>query len=809
MKNEFTVSVRYLVEFVLNSGDLDLGGFTSADRAREGQRIHTKIQNSRGDDYSKEVQVSKTIDCGEFQVNLNGRIDGIITKEDELIIEEIKTIKSGLQRYIETEDPLHWGQAKVYAFIYAEKEELDRITVQLTYYELQSRKTNEVRKEFSFLELSDFFNSLINNYISWLQELESWRKIRNRAWQDLPFPFKSYRKGQKEMAVAVYKNIRSSKQLQIQAPTGIGKTAATLYPALKALAEDHSSKIFFVAARTTGKQAAVDALNMFSHQGGAVKFLVLTAKEKICFKPGVECNPNECEFAEGFYDRLAAARQEMFQKCNFVREELENTALKYRICPFEFSLEMALWSDCVIGDYNYVFDLRTKLKRFFGEDQNPSRNNFTLLVDEAHNLVDRARDMFSAELQKKDILALRRKLKEKLPGIYKSLSRINSWFLKIKKEFLSDKDNFSKSDLADELIPLLNKFLSSSEKWLSNNLKTSFRKDLLEVYFNVLWFLKIIEIYADNYTTCFSKDKNNVVIKLFCIDPARQIAAALQKVTSAVFFSATLTPAHYFKEIFGLDKSAEALTFSSPFPAENLQVYRENSISTKYKDRRNTLEKLADTIREFVARKKGNYLIFFPSYNYMQQVLEIVQPKLVNVDVLVQTNNMTEEERSSYINAFSIDNPVTTAGFAVLGGVFGEGIDLIGNRLDAAVIVSVGLPGISFERNLIRDFFNRTGKGFDYAYKYPGITRVLQAAGRVIRTETDKGEILLIDTRFRNFGYSSLLPREWKIGLEVLRCKQIVECDVEIPFGSLFRNFRKEINNYTSTEVKMSGSLTK
>ncbi|MFC1887421.1 ATP-dependent DNA helicase [Candidatus Cloacimonadota bacterium] len=763
MKKEIKISVRDLIEFVLMKGDLDLGGFASQSRAREGVRIHKKIQNSRGTDYLKEFSINKTIELENFQLSISGRIDGVFTAEDPVIIEEIKSISSDLTRYTSKEDPLHWGQAKLYALIYAEQEELKKICIQMTYYDLNSGKTTEKLKEFSFQELEVFFYSIVNKYLVWVEKLAEWQDIRNRSILDLQFPFSGYRKGQKDMAVAVYKIIRSSAQILIQAPTGIGKTAATLFPALKAQGESYSGKIFFVTARTTGKQAAVDAMKYFSNYGAKVKYVVLTAKEKICFKPESECNPAECEYAEGFFDKLPAAREESIKLTDFTREQIEELASKYRICPFEFSLDLSLWADCIIGDYNYVFDPRTKLKRFFGEDQNTAYNNFTLLADEAHNLVDRSREMFSATLQKDDILKTRRSIKSQLPMIYKTLSKINSWFLKARKEHLKETPNFNGNDLAESLIPILSKFLNMTEKWLSHNIWTGFRSDLLEIYFNVHRFLRIMELYDDNYTTCLKQEKNNVEIKLFCINPARQLNNALKAVTSAVFFSATLTPKAYFKEIFGCREDAAALVFSSPFPPENLQVFREDTVSTRYKNRKKTSRQLADVIKNFISRKKGNYLVFFPSYNYLELIAEMVISELPDFKILIQNNSMSEEDREEYLATFSGENPVTTAGFAVLGGVFGEGIDLVGNRLDGAVLVSVGLPGLSFERDIIRDYFNETGKGFEYAYKYPGIIRIMQAAGRVIRTETDIGEILLIDDRFKNYSYRSLLPHEWQI----------------------------------------------
>ncbi|KQC07967.1 MAG: hypothetical protein APR54_05260 [Candidatus Cloacimonas sp. SDB] len=763
MKDEIRVPVRDLVEFVLKSGDLEVGNFSGQDRARAGQRIHKKIQNSRKGDYQKELPVSRLIEADSFNLNIGGRIDGVFLNEEPVIIEEIKTVSSNLSKYLQNENPLHWGQAKLYAFIYAESEGLDEICVQLTYFELKTARTVEVKKNLSCKELEEFFFLTINKYISWLKKIIAWQNLRDDSLQALPFPHSEYRKGQKELAVAAYKIIRQSGQLLIQAPTGIGKTAATIYPALKAMGQRYTEKIFFLTARTTGKQAAVKTMQLLQKSGAAVKFLVLTAKEKICFTPGTECSAAECKFARGYYDRIEQARSEIFNFSSFTRKQLEIVARQHQVCPFEFSLDLALWSDCIIGDYNYAFDPRTKLKRFFGEDKASVNSDYTFLIDEAHNLVDRSREMFSAELRKQDFLQTRRLFKQELPELHKAMGKINNWFLKSRKLYLSEQENESSTELPKSLLPLLNNFLNLSEGWLSQNIRTNYRNALLEIYFLTHRFRKIVELFDENYTVYYVKENLNIMVKLFCLNPAKQLENALKSAGSALIFSATLTPLKYFKEILGCDEKAETATYPSPFPRENLQVFLENKISIKYKNRKLTLEQLTDLISSFIRSKKGNYLIFFPSYEYMNQALELVIGENPEIDFLVQTSGMSESEREDYIAAFSHDNLRTTAGFAVMGGVFGEGIDLIGKRLDGAIIIGVGLPGISFERELIRDYFNRKGKGFDYAYKFPGITRVLQAAGRVIRTETDRGKILLIDERFSNYAYRSLLPQDWQI----------------------------------------------
>jgi len=760
VKKKLNISVRNLVEQVLKTGDLEVGSFRGQSRARDGQKLHQKIQRSRTGNYEAEVHISKTIETDKFLVEISGRIDGLFPDSSPVVIEEIKSVTSDLTRYAEKENILHWGQAKTYAFLYAEAQELDKINVQMTYGELDSGRTAEVVKEFEVNELRVFFQDLLQKYLSWLEKMADWQQIRDRSLTELKFPFDSYRKGQKDLAVNVYRTIKNTGQSMIQAPTGIGKSMAVLYPALKAMAEDHAGKIFYLTARTTGKNAALKAAEIMEERGGRIKYLALTAKEKICFHQVSECSPETCRFARGYYDKLPAAREEIFQFDRLSRERIEEIARKHELCPFEFSLDASLWCDVVIGDYNYAFDLRTKLKRFFGEEQDFKRTKYVFLVDEAHNLVDRSRDMFSAMLNKQSFLKVRRPLKQDLSGLHKIMGKINNWFLAEKKKCLIDKTEHNRNELPVKLIPLLQKFLQMTEKWLAYNIPAEYRKDLLELYFAVHQFVRITEIYDDNYTVILRLAGKDVTLKLFCLNPARQLQLALKAAASAFFFSATLTPMHYFRQVLGCQEEISRLILPSPFPPENLKVAI-NNISTRYRHRSRTMPDVAGKIRNFLEKRKGNYLVFFPSYKYMNEALDLLQNEELDMDLLIQTSGMTEPERDDFIAEFSHENKKTTVGFAVMGGVFGEGIDLIGNRLDGAVIVGVGLPGLSFERDLIRDYFNKEEKGFEFAYQFPGITRVLQAAGRVIRTETDKGRILLIDDRFSNYSYKRLLPGEW------------------------------------------------
>ena len=732
--------------------------FFGSIRPVEAIRAHQKIQKSRPKEYSSEITVSHTLETDKFLLDVNGRIDGVFEYPGRVIIDEIKTTTRELDFYEHNDNIFHWGQVKSYAYIYAAKHNLEVIETQLTYYNIETKESREIRRSFSIEELGDFFNSLVSAYLAWADTLAEWNLLRDKSINVLEFPFVSYRHGQREMAVGVYRAIKKEEQLIVQAPGGIGKTMAVLFPSVKALGENLTGKIFYLTARTTGKTVAEKALAELKDKGLRLKSLSLTAKEKICFRPGCACTADECEFARGHFDRIGQAIGDAFRNDTFTRGTVEEFARKHSVCPFEFSLDLSLWVDCIICDYNYAFDPRVYLRRFFQE----GNGDYTFLIDEAHNLVDRARDMFSAELFKKPVLDLRRSVRKELPVVYKNLTSINTWMVKAGK--LCEKGHNSRTEKGAPagLYPYLRKFTAASERWLSRNIKTSFREKLLDVYFAVNGFLRVAEQFDESYASLYEKNDNDLRVKLFCINPAGQMKEALERSTSAVFFSATMTPADYFKRILGLDESADEIVLPSPYPAGNLRVLIAGSISTLYKHRDRTKNEVTAVLSALVNQKKGNYLMFFPSYRYMLKIYELFTEENPCINTILQTRDMTEEHRELFLERFAHDNEETLAGFAVMGGIFGEGIDFAGDRLTGAVIVGVGLPGISPEREIIRDYFNmHNGRGFEFAYLYPGINKVFQAAGRVIRSETDRGVVLLVGERFVALRYRALFPQEW------------------------------------------------
>jgi DNA excision repair protein ERCC-2 len=757
-KKVLKIGVRDLVAHVLCSGDLQFGFFATA-RPVEAIRAHQKIQQARPSNYQAEVPVSHQIETDLIILDVGGRIDGVYTDAERVCIEEIKTTVRNLDDAAQVENPVHWGQLKCYAYIYATTQSLSEIDIELTHCQLDTGETRTLRQSVTTAELASFFQDLLSRYLEWAETVVRWGSRRDESIRELDFPYCHYRPGQRDFAVAVYRTIKDSGQLLAQAATGIGKTMAALFPAVKALAEGSSSKIFYLTARTTGRMAAEKALDELRHRGLRLKSLTITAKDKICFNPNSACHPDECEFARGHFDRLNGALKDMFRADQFSREAIERMSQAHRVCPFEFSLTLSLWTDCIICDYNYAFDPRVFLRRFFLEEN----GNYTFLIDEAHNLVDRSREMFSAELFKQPVLNLRRRLRHDLPAISKNLGQINSWMGRARRKCDAGSIPMcSEKKSPDGLLPLLRNFLRMTERWLSRNIKTPFREDLLELFFGVSGFLRVAEQYDESYATCFEKINKDLKLKLFCIDPSGQLKSALTRCKAAVFFSATMSPMEYFKKILGCTESAKQLTLPSPFPGDNLGLFVADGVSTLYRQRENTKEQVAEAIFTLIHQKKGNYLVFFPSYEYMMTVHESFTVGCPPSEIILQTPNMSDPEREAFLKRFARENPQTLVGFAVMGGVFGEGIDLVGDRLSGAVVVGVGLPGISLERELIREYFAVSlHAGFEYAYQFPGINRVFQAAGRVIRTETDRGVVLLIDQRYATQRYRALLPAEW------------------------------------------------
>lgn len=753
MTRKIKVSVRNLIELVLRSGDID-NSFMSVSRALEGTRAHQKLQKSYGAEYSPELVLKHTFIYDDYTLELEGRVDGIIKLAHETIIDEIKSTTKDLEDIREDYNQLHWAQAKCYAYIYALQEELEEISVQISYFHIETEETKIFKKDFLFKDLEAFFIDLIDRYIKWADLIFEWEELRDRTIVDLDFPFEAYRKGQREFAVAVYQTIKEGKNLFAQAPTGIGKTMSTLFPSIKSMGEGFASKIFYLTAKTITREVPIRSMELLMDKGLRAKSLVITAKEKICLNHEVKCNPRDCKYAKGHYDRVNDAIMEIFKNEDMItRERVIEYARVHQVCPFEFSLDLSLWADVIICDYNYVFDPQVYLKRFFDE----LKRDYVLLVDEAHNLVDRSREMFSAQISKGDFLELREIFKDKYPKVYKAMGKCNGILNNIRREFPDN--HYQKEEFSDLYFPIKS-LISSMESWLIQEKEDEDYERVLDFYFNLLSFLKIWDLYDEHYVSFIEFKEGDMYIRLYCVDASYLLNQALGRGRAAIFFSATLTPLKYHMDLLGGNEDDYYIRLSSPFPRENLCLLIRDNISTRYRDRDRSYLEIIQSIEALINSKKGNYLIFFPSYAYMEKIYELFKEKNSHCNTIIQEANMTETEREDFLHSFSYQDDLVA--FAVMGGIFSEGIDLVGEQLIGAVIVGVGLPQICFERDIIRDYFKEVrNQGFQYAYMYPGMNKILQAAGRVIRSEWDKGAILLIDDRFTTESYRRLFPREW------------------------------------------------
>jgi len=744
----------------MRSGDID-SRYVEKDRIYEGAKAHRNIQKENVKlyhDYKSEVTLSADLDDNEISYTLEGRADGIFTDDGGVVIDEIKTTVLPMNLIEEDFSETHWAQAKCYAYIYAVQNNLTEISIQLTYFHLDTEEIKRFTKSYEFDGLQQFLLELIHKYSIWASFTTEWKKLRDMTIKELQFPFPAYRKGQRRLAVGTYRTIDRGGKLFAQAPTGTGKTISTLFPAVKAMGEGKTSKIFYLTAKTITRQVAEEACKRMRSGNLRLKTLTLTAKEKICFCEKPVCNPEYCEYAKGHYDRINNAILDAITNCDhFTRSTIEECAQKHRVCPFELSLDISLWVDCVICDYNYVFDPRAYLRRFFAEN----KGDYVFLIDESHNLVDRSREMFSSELYKTHFYKVKKDYKGKSKSLDKILNQINKYLIELRNN-CDEQSYIINADKPKELMDMLAKFVSICELVLKENRELGTDDDFLKLYFEVLHFILISDFYDERYVTFIESKQGEVMIKLFCLDPSFLLSEALKRGGSAVMFSATLTPLEYFREILGGGEEDWTMALDSPFEDSKLCLMTADNVSTKFKDREQSVQKITKLINSFISSKTGNYIVYFPSYQYMHSVFEDFSISYPEINSVEQQSSMTEVMREDFIDSFQENPQKTLVAFCVLGGIFSEGIDLQGSRLIGTIIVSVGLPQLSVQQNIIRDYFDRkNGMGYEYAYMYPGMNKVLQAAGRVIRSENDMGAVLLVDERFGHNNYKQIFPKHW------------------------------------------------
>lgn len=764
MSTALRVSVRELVNFTMRSGDLD-ASFKSSLRATEGTRLHQKVQKSRGPDYRAEVPMRLELSREDCTLLLEGRADGILEENGLFWVEEIKSTLTPLEKLQESDRPLHWAQAQCYAYMLS-LEGHDALGVRLTYIHAETEAIRQFHQILTAEALAIFMEDLIQRYLQWVRWQRDWHQLRNASVEQLDFPYPAYRTGQRELAVKIYKSILSGGRLFVQAPTGTGKTMSTLFPAIKALGFGHADKLFYLTARTTTQAVASEALILLERSGLRLKTVLLSAKEKICFLDQPSCNPEDCPYAKGHFDRVNDALMAALTRQGhdlLDRQKLLEIAADHKVCPFEMALDLALWADVILCDYNYVFDPRVSLKRFFEAD---TEERYVFLVDEAHHLVDRARDMFSASLLKSVTSDLKKRLSQPAPKVSKALTKVITQLNALKKAAQSQRFQAYES-MPEPLLAALRRFEETAQKFLAASESAQFSEDLREAllnyYFEVLSFLRISELYGPDYLTYTESDKKELKVKLFCLHPKRLLGEALSKSRAAILFSATLHPLPYFRDVSGGSPGDPCLRLPSPFNPDHLGLYIYSAVSTRYKDRPQTTAEIARLITEVAGHgKPGHYLAFFPSYEYLRMVLESMERLETFIDLESQQPEMDDSQRAAFLGTFEKRLERSRVVFAVLGGLFSEGIDLTGDRLSGVIVVGVGLPQLHYENDRLKDYYEKTvGDGFGFAYQFPGMNKVLQAAGRVIRTETDRGVVLLIDDRFTHTRYRRLFPPEW------------------------------------------------
>ena len=750
------ISVRDLVSFALHRGNLHPRRFGLSTSALEGIWGHQRIQRSRPEDYQAEVGVKTVHDYGPFSLEISGRIDGVFKNRDPVIVEEIKTTRLPLTEISPEATALHMGQAKLYGALFARQKALDRILVRLTYLNVDSNKTRCIEEDCAKETLDAFFDQIIGDYLKWAELIHRLRTKRDPAITALGFPFPRFRAGQRRLAAGVYRAIRDGKTLFIQAPTGIGKSMGTLFPALKALAEGHCRKLFYLTAKTPGAMAAEQALHQMRDKGLALTSVTLTARDKMCREPA--CDTETCPLAIGYYDRIREALAEGLERGALDREQIRALGEKHQVCPFEYALDLAFWCDLVICDFNYAFDPGAYLRRFFSE----GNQQHVLLIDEAHNLVDRARAMYSAHLSKALLLSVKRSVKgPSFSALKGAIESVNRAMLQRRKQMTDEVRIIT--ERPEDLIPVLQRFCKRTEEWAATHPGEKAPEPFRDLYYQIRTFLRAGELFHEAYVTIERSADKDLDLRLYCRDPSKLLTAFQVKSKACVFFSATLMPFDYFSRLSTRLPEPGYLRLPSPFPTEHLCTLIAAHISTRFHNRAAAVSPIVDTIATVVAGRVGNYLVFLPSHAYLATVAQAFSSRFPHINTLVQEPDMDENQRGQFLGRFQSAGQESLVGFAVMGGIFGEGIDLAGDRLIGVVVVGVGLPALSLERDLIRDYFDRlSGEGFDYAYQYPGLHRVLQAAGRVIRNHQDRGVVCLIGDRFLQTRFRRALPVEWR-----------------------------------------------
>jgi DNA excision repair protein ERCC-2 len=747
----YRVAVRELCEFTAKAGDLDLR-FTPSPTAQEGIAGHRTVAARRGPQYQAEVALS-----GVFhELRIRGRADGYDAALNQL--EEIKTYRGDLSSLPANHRQLHWAQAKVYGWLLCQQMQLAEVNLALVYFNIISEQETLIQQRFTAAELQAFFEIQAGIFLQWARQELAHRDARDRGLSALKFPHAGFRTGQRVLAESVYKAVSTGRCLMAQAPTGIGKTIGTVFPMLKAAPTRKLDKVFFLTAKTPGRKLALDALSVIGRSAPelSLRVLEMVARDKACEYPDKACHGDSCPLAKGFYDRLPAARSEAMIKPWLDQAGVREVALGHQVCPYYLSQELARWSDVVIADYNYYFDLSGML---FGLSQF-NQWRVAVLVDEAHNMVERTRSMYSATLDQYSMNQVRQSAPE---PVKKALQRLNRDWNALHKEQVAPYQAYAATPA--KFLNSLNLCITAFGDYFNEHPHAA-NGELQSFYFEAIQFGRIAELFDEHFLFDISKrDVGSKSLSRLCLRnvvPAGFVRPRLTAAISAVLFSATLNPRHFYRDLLGLPDTTAWVDVESPFQRSQLDVEIVSRISTRYTHRQASLAPIVELMaRQFEARP-GNYLAFFSSFDYLQQVADLMERSHPDVPVWKQSRGMAEAERQAFLERFTPDSQ--GIGFAVLGGAFGEGIDLPGARLIGAFIATLGLAQINPVNEQLKQRMSLLfGAGYDYTYLYPGMQKVVQAAGRVIRGLDDRGVVVLIDDRFAERKIQQLLPAWWQL----------------------------------------------
>lgn len=760
-----TLSVGKLVNLICRSGNIDTR-FGMGDRTEEGKEVHRILQSAYGEGWEKEVALKKTFDVQGIM--LQGRADGVF---DRCKIHEIKSTRRSIKEWDGEGMDIHWAQAYCYAFLLAEMENLSEVDILLTYYNLKSEERRDITRTLPVGMLRDYVEGLIEHYAVWNRFQMAWIEKRTASLLAVRFPYGEFRGGQRKLAAAVYTAVRDGFNLIAEAPTGVGKTISVLFPALKAMGEDRIDKVFYLTAKAVARTVAEEAARDLRQAGGFIKLVTLTAKDKICFTGERKCNPVDCAYALGHFDRINDCIFDVLSTEDHMdREHVIQYAQKHRVCPFELSFDLAMFSDVIICDYNYVFDPQVKIQRFFTEVS----ERYSFLVDEGHNLPQRARDMYSAVVCHDNAAELR-KAYPKSSQPHKALGKL----VKLLKECgdavcASGKPHTEDHAPPSKLCFQIQRVIEAAYTYGSETEGFELSNGHSDLLADLYRFDLLYDIHNEGHRWIETADAGGTG-RLLCVDPSELLGRSYLQAVSTVVFSATMAPYRYFEDVLGLS-GCKRLVIDSPFPKENRLMVLGGGVDTRMAGRENAYQLVADYIASLVSGRRANYLVFFPSYDFMNRICTLLDEKEASWCLHPQVPGMTEAEKEKYLSVFQSNGQQTVIGLAVLGGSFSEGIDLSGNRLEGVAVVGFGTPYVNTENLVIQRYYDEAGKdGYTYSFVYPAINKVVQAVGRLIRTENDKGMVLFLDDRYVSPRYRLLLPKDWSLK----RLKRPSEVSVE------------------------------